>query len=71
MAINTDMSAGLAIDASSLNQLKLGAAQSSPEALKAAAQQFEAVFMNMLMKSMRDATPKEGMFDNDQTRMYT
>ncbi|MBU4500214.1 MAG: flagellar assembly peptidoglycan hydrolase FlgJ [Gammaproteobacteria bacterium] len=71
MAINTDISSGLAIDANSLNQLKLGAAQSSPEALKAAAQQFEAVFMNMLMKSMRDATPKEGMFDNEQTRMYT
>ena len=71
MAINTDMSAGLAIDARSLGQLKASAAQDSPEALKAAARQFEAVFMNMLMKSMREATPKEGMFDNEQTRMYT
>ncbi|MDO9220137.1 MAG: flagellar assembly peptidoglycan hydrolase FlgJ [Thiobacillus sp.] len=71
MSINTDISSGLAIDAKSLDKLKLGAAQSSPEALKAAAQQFEAVFMNMLMKSMREATPKEGMFDNEQTRMYT
>ncbi len=79
MSINTDISSsissgissGLAIDAKSLNQLKLGAAASSPEALKAAAQQFEAVFMNMLMKSMRDATPQEGMFDNEQSRMYT
>jgi flagellar protein FlgJ len=71
MAINTDISAGLAIDANSLGQLKASAAQNSPEALKAAAQQFEAVFMNMLMKSMREATPKEGMFDNEQTRMYT
>lgn len=71
MAINTEMSAGLAIDARSLGQLKASAAQNSPEALKAAAQQFEAVFMNMLMKSMREATPKEGMFDNEQTRMYT
>jgi flagellar protein FlgJ len=65
------MSAGLAIDARSLGQLKASAAQDSPEALKAAARQFEAVFMNMLMKSMREATPKEGMFDNEQTRMYT
>ena len=71
MAINTDMSAGLAIDANSLAKLKTSAAQNSPEALKATAQQFEAVFMNMLMKSMREATPKEGMFDNEQTRMYT
>lgn len=71
MSINTDISSGLAIDARSLNQLKVDAAQNSPEAIKAAAQQFEAVFMNMLMKSMREATPKEGMFDNEQTRMYT
>jgi flagellar protein FlgJ len=71
MAINTDMSTGLAIDANSLAKLKTSAAQNSPEALKATAQQFEAVFMNMLMKSMREATPKEGMFDNEQTRMYT
>ena len=71
MSINTDISSRLAIDAKSLNQLKLGAADASPETLKAAAQQFEAVFMNMLMKSMRDATPQEGMFDNEQSRMYT
>jgi peptidoglycan hydrolase FlgJ len=36
-----------------------------------AAKQFEAVFMNMLMKSMRDATPQEGMFDSEQTKMFT
>jgi flagellar protein FlgJ len=71
MSINTDVSSGLAIDARSLNQLKLAAAQNSPEALKGAAKQFEAVFMNMLMKSMREATPQDGMFDNEQTRMYT
>ena len=71
MSINTDVTSGLAIDAKSLNQLKLDAAQNSPEALKGAAKQFEAVFMNMLMKSMREATPQDGMFDNEQTRMYT
>jgi peptidoglycan hydrolase FlgJ len=71
MSINTDISSGLAIDARSLNQLKVDSAQNSPEAIKAAAQQFEAVFMNMLMKSMRDATPQNGVFDNEQSRMYT
>jgi flagellar protein FlgJ len=71
MSINTDISSKLAIDANSLNQLKAAAAHNSPEALKGAAQQFEAVFMNMLLKSMRDATPQDGMFDNEQTRMYT
>ena len=66
-----DLSSKLALDVQGLNELKLGAKQSSPEAIKAAAQQFEAVFMNMLMKSMRESTPQDGLFDSEQTRMYT
>jgi peptidoglycan hydrolase FlgJ len=66
-----DLSSKFALDVQGVNQLKLDAKQSSPEALKQAAQQFEAVFMNMLMKSMREATPQDGMFDSEQTRMYT
>ncbi len=66
-----DLSSRFTLDVQGLNQLKLDARQSSPEALKQAAQQFEAVFMNMLMKSMRDATPQDGMFESEQTRMYT
>jgi len=66
-----DLTSKFALDVQGVNQLKLDAKQSSPEALKQAAQQFEAVFMNMLMKSMREATPQDGMFDSEQTRMYT
>ncbi|MDZ7584419.1 MAG: flagellar assembly peptidoglycan hydrolase FlgJ [Thiobacillus sp.] len=66
-----DLSSKFALDVQGLNQLRLDAKQSSPESLKQAAQQFEAVFMNMLMKSMREATPQDGMFDSEQTRMYT
>ncbi|MBW8328519.1 MAG: flagellar assembly peptidoglycan hydrolase FlgJ [Thiobacillus sp.] len=66
-----DLTSKFALDVQGVNQLKLDARQSSPEALKQAAQQFEAVFMNMLMKSMREATPQDGMFDSEQTRMYT
>lgn len=66
-----DLTSKFALDVQGVNQLRLEAKQSSPEALKAAAQQFEAVFMNMLMKSMREATPQDGMFDSEQTRMYT
>jgi flagellar protein FlgJ len=36
-----------------------------------AAQQFEGLFMNMVMKSMRDATPQDSPFDSQQSRMYT
>jgi flagellar protein FlgJ len=71
MMNGADLSSKFALDVQSVNQLKLDAKQSSPEALKAAARQFEAVFMNMLMKSMREATPQDGMFDSEQTRMYT
>lgn len=27
--------------------------------------------MNMMLKSMREATPQDGMFDNEQTKMFT
>ena len=66
-----DLSSKFALDVQGVNQLRLDAKNASPEALKQAAQQFEAVFMNMLMKSMREATPQDGMFDSEQTRMYT
>lgn len=57
-------------DMNNLAALKGAAKKDDPQALKAAAQQFEALFMQMVMKSMRDATPKEGMFDSEQTRMF-
>lgn len=57
-------------DANALAALKRGAHANDPAAVKAAAQQFEALFLQMVLKSMRDATPREGMFDSEQTRMY-
>lgn len=71
MANRLDTSANLAIDAQSLDRLRFQAKKSPDQALKAAAQQFESVFLNMMLKSMREATPQDGMFDNDQTRMFT
>lgn len=57
-------------DLQSLSALKKGAKDSDPQALKAAAKQFEALFLQMVLKSMRDATPHDGMFDSEQTRLY-
>lgn len=71
MVAQVNAATNLAIDAQSLGQLRAQARQSPEEALKAAAQQFEAVFMNMMLKSMRETTPQEGMFDSEQTRMFT
>ncbi len=71
MAISgTDISS-LAIDSQSLDKLRLQAKQSPDQALKAAAKQFESVFLNMMLKSMRDATPQDGVFDSEQTKMFT
>lgn len=67
----TDTMGNLAINAQSLDKLRVQARQSPDQALKQAAQQFEAVFMNMMLKSMRDATPQDGMFDSEQTKMFT
>ncbi|OGT05862.1 MAG: flagellar rod assembly protein/muramidase FlgJ [Gallionellales bacterium RBG_16_57_15] len=71
MIARLDTSAKLALDTQSLEQLRAQARHSPDQALKAAAQQFEAVFLNMMLKSMREATPQDGMFDSEQTRMFT
>lgn len=58
-------------DFNELANLRHGAEKNSPEALKKAAQQFEAMFMQMMLKSMREAGGEEnGLFDSDQTRLY-
>lgn len=60
-----------ALDPRSFADLKrLTADGNSPEALRAAAKQFEAVFMQMVFKAMRDATPQDSLFDNEQTRLF-
>jgi flagellar protein FlgJ len=69
-AMTTSAAVPSIFDINNLTALKVGAKQDDPAALKAAAQQFEALFVQMMLKSMRDATPQDGAFDSDQTRMY-
>jgi flagellar protein FlgJ len=66
-----DLSNQLAMDANGLSALKRSAKEDSPEAIKGVAKQFEAVMMNMMLKSMRDATPQDGLFDSEQSKLYT
>ena len=54
-----------------LNALKGRAASDPKAAIKEAAKQFEALFMQALMKSMRQATLSSGMLDNAGTQMGT
>ena len=67
----TPNTASIASDGADVSALRRSGKADSPEALRAAAQQFEGLFMNMMMKSMRDATPQDGPFDSQQSRMYT
>jgi flagellar protein FlgJ len=67
----SDLSGKFALDTNSLGDLKQSAKAGSPEALKGAATQFESMFINMMMKSMRDATPQDGMLDSQETKTFT
>jgi peptidoglycan hydrolase FlgJ len=71
MVTPLNTSTNFALDLKGVNELRQAARENSPEALKATAKQFEALFMNMVLKSMRDATPQDGMFDSQQSKMYT
>jgi flagellar protein FlgJ len=71
MINGTDLSGKVAFDANSLNNLKQAAKENSPEAIKGVAKQFEAIFMNMMLKSMREASPQDNPFDNEQSRTFT
>jgi flagellar protein FlgJ len=67
---NTDLSGKFALDVRDMGSLKQSARAGSPAALKTAATQFEAMFVNMMMKSMREATPQDGLTDSAQTKMF-
>jgi flagellar protein FlgJ len=62
---------GLASDARALDALKSRAALDPKGAVRETARQFEALFMNELMKSMRATTLQSGLLDNGGTNMGT
>jgi flagellar protein FlgJ len=59
----------LAGDASQLASLRARAAADPKSAAREVAKQFEALFMRELLKSMREATPTTGLFDNQATKL--
>jgi len=68
----TDAGAQNWLDLQGLQSLKSAASASphDPATLRAVAQQFESMMINMMMKSMREAKLGDGLFDSDQTRLY-
>lgn len=71
MMNSMDFTSKLAIDSKSIDDLQLLSQKNSKKALQEAAKQFEALFLHMLVKSMRDATLKSGLIDSQQTQFYT
>jgi len=63
--------AGLAGDAQSLAGLRTRANADPKTAVREVARQFEALFMQELMKSMRAATLSSGMLDNEGSKLGT
>lgn len=64
----------LALEPQTLGSLRRAAKDDPQGSLRAVAQQFESMFMGILLKSMRSATQDNGLggiFDSSQTRLYT
>lgn len=58
-------------DAAGLAGLRRAARAESPEAVRETARQFEALFLNMVMKSMREATVQHDPLASEQSKMFT
>ncbi len=57
-------------DMSGFSDMRRLARENPDSALRQVAEQFEAIFMQMMLKSMRDASMGNSLFDSDQSQMY-
>lgn len=71
MALNNNI-AQTSVDFQGLAELRRSATldQNDQETLKQVAGQFESLFLNMMLKSMREASLADGLFDSSQSDMY-
>lgn len=53
-----------------LDKLRLDARRQTPGTLDKVAHRFESIFVDMMLKSMREATPSDGIFDSRQMQFY-
>lgn len=61
----------LSVDAMSMEALKLKARQDPRASIHDVAQQFESMFLQMVLKTMRESVPQDGLMDSETTRFYT
>ncbi|WP_426389979.1 flagellar assembly peptidoglycan hydrolase FlgJ [Variovorax sp. R-27] len=70
----TDRSGALdqrfALDVQGVDALRRTVRTSPEEGLQQVSRQFEALFMNMVLKSMREATPSSGLFESQDQKVY-
>lgn len=57
-------------DPQGLQGLKREASQNPSQALLPVAQQFESVYLQMMLKSMRQAVPEGGLFNEESMKTY-
>ena len=57
-------------DLSRFGALRLDAKKDPDAAMKKVAREFEALFIQMMLKAAREASGQDGMFDNNESRMY-
>ena len=65
--VNTSTSA---LDFAQIAQLKSNAQTDQEGSLSQVAQQFESIFINMMLQSMRKATERSGLMDSDAAQTY-
>ncbi|APG17631.1 flagellar rod assembly protein/muramidase FlgJ [Kosakonia radicincitans DSM 16656] len=71
MLTDSRLLSSAAWDAQSLNELKTETRQDPQANLRPVARQVEGMFVQMMLKSMRETLPKDGIFSSDSTRLYT
>ncbi len=71
MLTDSKLLSSAAWDTQSLNELKAKAGKDPAGNIRPVARQVEGMFVQMMLKSMREALPKDGIFSSDSTRLYT
>ncbi len=66
----TDLDQRFALDVQGFDSLRAQVKASPQAGLKVAARQFDAVFMQMMLKSMREATPHDGPLDSRESDQF-
>jgi peptidoglycan hydrolase FlgJ len=66
-----DLTNRFALDVQGFDQMRAAANASPQQGVKMAAKQFDAVFTQMMLKSMRDATPDDSPLESNDSKQFT